>query len=164
MPTKKTDLTSQVLACIKSNSGVTVQEIASQLNQPKDRVKVAVNNLSSKDKIDAHSPRRSAPAKYTAAYQKPSLSQPVNGPGCNLIDLGKLATPTDVPHRNSTTRDVYDGAELRPFDSRPGANDHMQHGSVSGGQWNPYTPPGLMCVGVPAQADAASSARRRFAT
>lgn len=163
MPTKKTDLTSQVLACIKANSGVTVQEIASQLNQPKDRVKVTVSHLLRAEKIESICKKKGVPAKYTAAYQKPSLSQPVNGPGCNLIDLGKLATPTDVPHRNSTTRDVYDGAALLPFDSRPGANDHMQHGSVSGGQWKPYTPPGLMCVGAAGPVEAASSARRRFA-
>jgi len=39
-------------------------------------------------------------------------------------------------------RPTYDGAELRPYTGRPGANDHKQCGSMVGGKWQPYKPAG----------------------
>jgi len=45
-------------------------------------------------------------------------------------------------------RPPYDGAELRPYEGRPDANQHMQYGSMVGGKWQPYKPPGLVCTGT----------------
>lgn len=39
-------------------------------------------------------------------------------------------------------RPTYDGAELRPYTGRPGANDHKRCGSMVGGKWQPYKPAG----------------------
>lgn len=113
MPTKKTDLTSQVLACIKANSGVTVQEIAEQLNKPCRGVKVAVSNLTAKEKIVSDFTKRGVPARYTAAYQAPQMATPVNGPGHTMKPLGKLTEPTSIPLRNSTKTGGYLGEELK---------------------------------------------------
>lgn len=43
----------------------------------------------------------------------------------------------------------YNGAELQPYTGRPDANQHMQHGRVENGVWQPYTRPGLVCTGSP---------------
>lgn len=42
----------------------------------------------------------------------------------------------------------YDGAELRPFDGRPGCNDHMNHGSRRGDVVHPYAPMKPILSGV----------------
>lgn len=162
MPAKTTDLTTAVFEFIKANPGVTVKEIAEQLDKPCRGVKVAVSNLTAKEKIESDFTKRGVPARYTAAYQAPQMATPMNGPGHTMKPLGKLAAPTYSPLRNGTSTGIYDGAELRPYADRRNANDHMLHGRVEGGEWRPYTPPGLMCVGVVGPV-AVSGTQRRFA-
>lgn len=45
-------------------------------------------------------------------------------------------------------RETYSGAELQPFDGRPGCNDHMKFGSLRNGVAVPYAPPAPQCTGT----------------
>lgn len=72
-----------------------------------------------------------------------TLVEPMNGPGHTVKKIGKIVSHTDL-----FKRPRYDGAELKPYEGRPGANDHMKCGTVVNGVHKPYTPPGLMCVGA----------------
>ena len=88
------------------------------------------------------------------------LQTPTNGPGFTPPrKLGKVQKPsTDL-----FKRPVYDGAELRPYSGRPDANDHMNCGTVVGGVWKPYTPPGLHLVGAAGPVVLSAGGGRRFA-
>lgn len=55
----------------------------------------------------------------------------------------------------------YQGQELRPYEGRPGANDHMKCGTVVNGVHKPYAKPGSMCVGS-ALVETQGSGQRRF--
>lgn len=72
-----------------------------------------------------------------------TLVEPVNGPGYTKKKLGKIEADSSL-----FKRQIYDGAELRPYEGRPGANDHQQFGSVVNGKQVPYTPPRPVCVGA----------------
>jgi hypothetical protein len=54
----------------------------------------------------------------------------------------------------------YIPVELKPYEGRPGANDHLKYGSLVNGVKIPYRRPGLFCVGVAPTASLAGSARR----
>jgi DNA-binding transcriptional ArsR family regulator len=122
--------------------GLTRDEMIERLELTAEEVSSVVVNLKSCGMLESSGPRR------TPRY--------------------KLAKPKSVedvaakPVKNGTSSGFYDGAELRPYDGRPGANDHMQFGSVTNGKWTPYKPPGLMCVGAAGPVPV-SIGTRRFA-
>ena len=149
MPAKTTDLTTAVFEFIKANPGVTVKEISEQLDKPCRGVKVAASNLTAKEKIVSDFTKRGVPARYTAAYQAPQMATPVNGPGHTMKQLGKLAEPTSVPLRNSTTSGTYDGAELgRNPGLTPDRFAAFELPSVVNGVRIPPRRITAMCVGV----------------
>lgn len=45
---------------------------------------------------------------------------------------GRLRRPANAPITNATTTELYDGAELRPFEGRPGAMDAFALPSLIG--------------------------------
>lgn len=123
-----------------------------------------------------------APHLSRAPEGRAKLTTPDNGPGYTPTKRPGTVTPNGIQKRwssgqmvshveldtgtNLFKRPDYDGAELRPYEGRTDANDHMQHGSVVGGKWTPYTLPGLMCVGAagPVAIGSSSGASRgRFA-
>jgi len=53
-----------------------------------------------------------------------------------------------TPIKPSTAKGTYNGAELRPFDGRPGAMDAFDLPSVVGGVPVERTRPALICAGV----------------
>lgn len=84
-----------------------------------------------------------SPTKAQKKWVSGQLQTPINGPGYTKKTLGKIETES-----NLFKRPDYDGSELRQYEGRPGANDHMQHGSVVNGKPVPYTPPRPVCVGA----------------
>jgi hypothetical protein len=162
--TQPADLTNAVFAVIKATPGVTVKEIAEQLNKPCRGVKVAVSNLAAKEKIESDFAKRGVPARYTATYQAPQMAQPMNGPGHTMKPLGKLAEPTSVPLRNSTKKGDYDGAELgRNPGLTPDRFEAFELPSMVNGVRVPPKRITAMCVGATCQAEAAGGSQRRFA-
>lgn len=146
--TKPSELSMYVLAFIQSNHGVTVDEIATQLDKPKNKVKSAVDRLMRSEKIDSHAISKGIAARYTAAFKAPAMVQPMNGPGHTMKPMGKLDAPTSAPHRTGTMTDDYLGPELRPYEGRPGAMDAYNLPSMHNGCEVPRKRPSLMCVGV----------------
>jgi hypothetical protein len=75
--------------------------------------------------------------------------------------MNKKQTPKkELPHKNGTVYEKYIPVELKPYEGRPGANDHLKYGSLVNGVKIPYRRPGLFCVGVAPTASLAGSARR----
>ena len=80
--------------------------------------------------------------------ERTKLKTPSNGPGHTPSVLPRFTEPSSDKWCSYSTKKPYDGAELKPYEGRPDANDHKNFGSVVGGVWQPYKPPGLMCVGI----------------
>lgn len=114
------------------------------------------------------------------AKRAPNLTHADSGPGFTPAKRPGTVIPNEPQkqwssgthiHRSETSsananmfqRPTYSGAELAPYQGRPEANNHMQHGSVVGGKWQPYTTPGLMCVGAAGPVALQPAARGRFA-
>ena len=96
-------------------------------------------------------------------HRSSKLVKAVNGPGHTMRPLPVFDAPVQIPHKSGTVNGHYMGAELRPYEGRPEANDHMACGSMVGGVWRPYTPPGLMCVGAAGPVAVGGAQRGRFA-
>lgn len=172
----------QVFDHIKDHPCSTVNSIAQALKLEKDTVRNAVNRLRQRDHIDSTKAAPGVPCMYICppgakapqpaapkapARQSAKLTAPTNGPGYTrskwaegqVVFKAAQARTVDTHHMRGT----YDGAELRPYTDRTDANDHMRHGSMVGGKWQPYTPPGLMCVGAAGPVALLPAARGRFA-
>lgn len=68
----------------------------------------------------------------------------------------------DVPVKAGTTFGTYDGAELKPFDGRPGAMDAFSLPSLVSGERVPRTAPRLLCVGKAGPAAVQAAGQPRF--
>jgi hypothetical protein len=89
-----------------------------------------------------------APAKHIWRAPSDRMTTPNSGPGYTPM---KLPAAASQPTRSNDWRakhPPYTCPELRPFDGRPGANDHMQHGSLRNGVAVPYAPPAPQCTGT----------------
>lgn len=84
-----------------------------------------------------------SPTKAQKKWVAGELQTPINGPGYTKKSLGKIEAES-----NLFKRPTYNGAELKPYTGRPGANDHMQFGSVVNGKTVPYSAPRPVCVGA----------------
>ena len=69
----------------------------------------------------------------------------------------------DIPVKAGTTFGTYDGAELRPYEGRPGAMDAFELPSVVNGERVPRTAPRLLCVGKAGHSAVQASGQQRFA-
>lgn len=66
------------------------------------------------------------------------------------------------PVRPGTTSGYYMGAELRPYEGRPGAMDAFELPSVVNGERVPRTAPRLLCVGKAGPAAVQAAGQPRF--
>jgi hypothetical protein len=79
-----------------------------------------------------------------------------------MREIGKLATPKDIPHTNATQRGTYSGDELKPFSGRPGAMDAFSLPSVRNGTATPRQRPGTHCTGGVVSGPLVAGHARRF--
>jgi hypothetical protein len=151
-------ISTRVHEYIKTHSGCTPAEITEALGLVRRTVNKAVENLSASYKIHNINPNK-RPAMYSVDKLAPSpvMTKPNNGPGYTHKPLGKIEAES-----NLFKRPVYKGEELKPYTGRPDANDHQQCGTIVNGVWKPYTPPGLMCVGISSPVAQQGAARGRF--
>lgn len=143
--------------------GISVAQLAEVTGLPLPVLNSQVRNMVGTNQIVNAAGLGVTPALYMWRERTAALTQPHNGPGHTMHPLPVFDAPTNIPHRAGTAGGLYDGAELAPYTGRTDANDHMQHGSMVGGAWRPYTPPGLMCVGAAGPVPLGGAQRGRFA-
>jgi hypothetical protein len=139
-PANKTTDGDRIIALLQEHSTLTTTQIGQHLGITTDRAYRRMRPL-----VDGGRVRATRHTVKTATGAETSyLSFVLSGAG------NQWANPRlpGMPGERFTTRETYTAPELKPYTGRPGANDHMQCGSVSGGVWQPYKPPGLMCVGA----------------
>jgi hypothetical protein len=139
-PANKTTDGDRIIDLLKEHGTLTTTQVGKHLGMTTDKAYRRMRPLMDSGKVKAtrHTTKTSTGAEVS------HLSFVLSGATTRWAN----ERPEGMPSGRFVTRDRYEGKELLPYTGRPDANDHMQCGSVEGGVWKPYTPPGLMCVGA----------------